>query len=1019
MILEQVRDESSSEFVVYIPQSSCIQVQTHNYYHLCNFFGIGSFESFLIFSNFSPSTRFLFSKHPIMSIIDKLLDLDGETDYQESPLMRIKSKISTKETIDIMALSLLELETIIMETDILSHSGSQVDFLVSVLKRCFMLPKLPEKLIIDLIYRIPLQSFLETMISCIPSIDIFHLSDILEANLCDPQVQQSISVLKRIAELGIPLNPLKSILAQTISLRKYDIATDFCLCFRHFFDTTKIIRDECLKLLRQSKGIADILDICPDVKKEVVSSLPPRFKDSLSLLDKNIRDYIPSNWMAASDIPSLIKNNIKETRSIVSFLSSFPKINCDQIFISEIEAISLRLELSIPQKIRQMYLVVKDFFIVARTPEILIREAIKQYFQYINRINVYSDKHEYAALIQLNGIMISITKIKILANKVPNLHNFIEESLLYVRALYSFVSCWFYTHYKVSYSFLNFSQKETIDVLLRICYDYDFPNVAQIISSAWMLRTSQIREKYSTKCFRLGFFETGLSYAENRRRKTSMQSAIESTQAAHLMESIFSLETIYDTYFIASLSSLEPPMIIDSFLSEFLETEGQKLFINPDSPVHQKRVITKNSNTSSNSSLLGSTSANRSRVTFMPFLSQSDNHHNSLKEIHMPKIEALPDSIHGPQFYRRIKSIVKNNQSKVVNEIHLKMLRHYLKSHSNLSDQMIYFVVTSQFSRAFKYLRRINSVQQRWNVFLFSICQTAFSYQLFPLLKKKIIENDKSLQFFGSYLEKLLQFAIKQEMPSMQYEIETFLGRTDEATLTAIKLFTHSHSTKQSIKFLTMAQKSLQIEIQSRKNQTKSSPTVLSQEEVTRLAKDIALQQIFCRFCDDSGANCVSYLNLFEGISALSSMVVYLFVHGQIELAFEIIKHRKLSLVKISLQIIDVIVNEEPNTIIGFIDILSNSCSPVVFELMLTTMLMRLCFVIGNQNMAFWLISKCVKDHDFKCRLMIQFLKIDEAFNIAKSQKLNHLLPLIGHLAQKQNRVVIVDEINKLLRISK
>jgi hypothetical protein len=313
-------------------------------------------------------------------------------------------------------------------------------------------------------------------------------------------------------------------------------------------------------------------------------------------------------------------------------------------------------------------------------------------------------------------------------------------------------------------------------------------------------------------------------------------------------------------------------------------------------------------------------------------------------------------------------------------------------------------------------MKKAPSVQQKWSIFIGAIFPSAVSYSLLPRMKQFVLDDDNEMKFYGSYLEKLLQVAIKNEMNNLRFEMQTFLHRNDEAAVTAIQLFLDSPTPYGGLRHLTVAQQALQTEIQHRTMHVKKTPEFLTIQQINKMSRDIVLQQLFIRFCIDEKVSIGLEYNLFTSKRHAILMIVLLFRCYQYTFGIELMNHSRVAPQEVAARIIDILVNEDEEKIIDFINGLSQYVDQKIFETMVTSMLMRLSFVLYNPELVNSITVKCVKTPDYKCRLFIQFNQLEEAFSVAKSSGLTHMLPLIGNLAQKANNSLIANEATKLLQ---
>lgn len=295
-------------------------------------------------------------------------------------------------------------------------------------------------------------------------------------------------------------------------------------------------------------------------------------------------------------------------------------------------------------------------------------------------------------------------------------------------------------------------------------------------------------------------------------------------------------------------------------------------------------------------------------------------------------------------------------------------------------------------------------MQERFNLFLENIFVVSISYSNFSKMKVKLLEFDPKLQFFGSLVEKLLQFAMNNTMPHLKFELEMFLGRTDSAVLTSIMLYNKS----KSISDLENALKAVKKELSSRRENTKTAPNSLDLIVIESYAKIIPLQIKFMKFIQttnnkNSEFNDLEYnrsLSLFNGKKMAISIVIVLFRQFNFSLALDVIYTCELNLLQIADALCDVIYNERNRSIMKLVRSLEDSFPDEIFMKIINRILIRLFYVIDDgKEMALRLIENALNNEEFRTKLFIQFGEFEKAFENAKKWKLLNLMPLIAHEA--------------------
>lgn len=855
--------------------------------------------------------------------------------------------------------------------------------------------------LIDLSYRVSPNKFEEIVTKHLPSLDLRELSFNLNLSGCDFEFIDKISILAEIQKLGISPFPLNNSFSYIVANHQFKLAKRVLEYYLFDINVVSILRKEVLVVMKQNQVPNEILNICPSKRKEIIDSLPLRFITIFEQEDSNNSNIIPKEWKPSLDPITLLKKNMNDVPNVVKYLSTQISIDFDIEFISIMKTAALNKDCPTSETIIAIHNVLHDFNSVFRNHEKVFQSFCKIMVSFVDRMNIIDGSSELNAYRHLILIRNALTECKSLIQfyHLPSGYfSSFNETYKTILCITDFVRHSLNSRYNIQYSFSNFHFKTFAEKINAFCYDYDLPELASKIAAAWHIKDNKQREKYSIKCFSLGKFETGLYYAPNRRRTTSITSAQQSEEFSSKMISIFSRVFFYEPEMIMNL---ETTLQIRPFLREFTNTLN---FGNPNinkvnkSQQKKKTIKMYKSNTLNMISLDSKPRVHFDNLNYKPKFVPS-----ALKEC----------DLNSPHFYSRIVTISQGRITSCPEPIHSKMLRHFLRTNSKIGDQVKYFVSCGNFKKAFKYMMMQTTAQAKWNIFFDYIIIPAYSYNYTSRMKYRIKTDDPELKQFGSYFEKLLQFALKYKMPHLQLDIELILERTETAAKTAYKLALSSSTLKESLTFLECSKKALDLEL-SGKHTIKKPPNEFNPDELKVLKVRVCLLLQFCQYCVQNNFNELS-ITLFHSKESIETTVVFLLKQHQFNMAYDIYTNYNLSIHPIANKLTDLLFNEDDQTIISFIEKIMEFSNLKFSESLISLILMRLFYVHQNQDFANYIISHAIKDPDFKCRLLVQFMNIEDAFQIAKTQHITHLLPLIGNIAQSKNLAVIVNDVTRIL----
>ena len=871
-----------------------------------------------------------------------------------------------------------------------------------------------DDVIIDLSYRLKndqIQAAFDEFARTCDAEKLKWLCNLLPACGCSEETRERILVLETIASKGMQSFPLKTCFDKLITENDVVLARRFLESFLYDFDARSVIRRHVLDTLKaHNPEFQVLLNLCPALKVEVVESLPPNYRAILERTEASDRSG-PDN---SFDPVEWLREHIADKDVVLSFLTTNREVNCDSEF-SRMMSEYLSSTESLFSKVAKVYSLIRTFGVVFRCPEKLLYPVSKQLFKFLDEIKVVDASSEQYAETTTCWIRNVIREIKILYDKrrvQSRVATSLSETCMCIMCLADFIHCAFCARGGVCYSFHNFLSKESGETLCEICYRYDEITLATNIAKAWRIRDYPMREGYAILCFSLGHYDEGIRYSPNRRGTTSRLSSEQSVRFSARVIDLFSYPFLYESEVIAALQQgYDVEMFMDEFLGLNSTPRMPRRRITPSQSMVSRSVELRELVERDERAQDEKEKKERrgSRVSFAP-----DYQVHIKKFVASPSILVVPTT---PHFFRRIEAIAKGQMTSCPSPKNTKMLRHFLKTTSKVSDQVGYFVSGGNFEKAFKYLKMQPTEQARWTLFFETIFVKAYAFNNCGRLKYRIKEVDPTLEeFFGRFLEKLLSYSMKQHMPHLQLELELVLERMEIAAVTAIGIATSPETSIRSmINFLKVAYRALEFE-QKGKGTVKRLPNKMTPRQIESLKYEIDLQRRFCEFCVKTLKLTYCDLHLFGVQKDMKeSMVVCLYKNLEFELATDIQEFYRLSALLIGQKLSDIWVNETEAKIQSFFAGLDRSVSVHVFQQLVSSMLTRFVFVFDCHNLAISLIQHAIRDPDFKCRLLIQFFCLEDAFRIAKKNKLMNHLPLIGHWAQYLNLTPLANDINNML----
>lgn len=861
--------------------------------------------------------------------------------------------------------------------------------------------------VIDISYRLTQKELQKSVDDFAKTCDAKKLSWLREVLLftgCSDEMCERIAVLDKIAKKGLSPFPLKTCFDQLVTTRDIGLAQELFGSFRYDFDAKSIIRRHVLELLKSHSNVDVLLDICPGMRSEIIESLPTTYKTMIRKTEDECKrcpdvSFDPVQWL---------RDHLGNKDVVVSFLTTNLDVDCD-IEFSRMMTEYLSSTDPLSSKAAKVHSLIRTFGCVFRSPEKLLYPICKQLFAFLEDIKVVDASSEQYATSETCWIRNVIREVKILYEQArikSQIARSLSETCTCIICLADFTRCDFCARSGIRYSFRNFISKEAGETLCDICYKHDEISLAFNIAKAWRIRDFTLREKYALLCFSMGNYDEGIHHAPNRRGTTSRISSEQSAGFSSKVIDLFSHPFIYESEVIAAAQqSLDVDIFMPEFMGIHQSFDEPGTGITPSRSVLSSRLSEEREKEASRQLKPGSPR----RVSFAP-----DFQIHVKKYVSTATVLLVPNT---PHFYKRIEAIANGKLTCCPSLESTKMLRHFLKTTSKVSDQVSYFVASGNFEKAFKYLRKQPTEQARWTLFFETIFVQAYAYNQATRFKYRMKEVDPTLeQFFGRLLEKLLSYVMREKMMNVQLELELVLERMETAAMTAIKLAgTPDTGIRRMSKYLKMAHDALSFELKGQ-HKVKTRPKLFTERQIKSLMYEIELQRRFCEFCANTLKLQYCDLYVFGGQQETKeSMVVCLFKALEFDLAVSIQEFYGLSCASIGKKLGDIWINESELQIKAFLEGLEAAVEPHTFQQLSFSMLTRFFSVFDSCDLTLSIIQTSIHDPDFKCRLLIQFLRLEDAFRIAKANRLTQLLPLIGRWARQLNMTPLTSEINSLL----
>ena len=452
------------------------------------------------------------------------------------------------------------------------------------------------KTLSDLSFRVNSDYFEEAIMKNISFLNLEDVRKLSNQSNCSDTFESAISVLVKISGVHRPVFPLENSLKFLLSTGTFPLATDLCKYFRFQMNTSKVIRDFVLSLLNKDKFVSAALNVCPAIRHEIIESLPSRFQSKVIVDSNNFYDSIPKHWKIFKDPKSTFIRNLNNEEEAYAIFSKFAFLDIDNELLNVFQ----------PQKASSIFETI-HFYSVSiqklikffRNQSRPLHVICNQLINFLSQISVRSKQvndnisttinfnvkiveneatfakciHKiYITLSEINQLIHQLrAKAKKPSHFSVKLFDELPKYISYARTLNSFIHCFLNTKYGIEYDFSNFESEEKATSFATLCFDYDMPIVGLDFIKTWKLKISE--EYYALKLFKLGKFEEGLEYCDDRRNKNSLHTM--STVSTFV--GICTLSQMFDLTSIESIVSKIDEGIISNIGNEI---DLHSIFVN-------------------------------------------------------------------------------------------------------------------------------------------------------------------------------------------------------------------------------------------------------------------------------------------------------------------------------------------------------------------------------------------------------------------------------------------------------
>jgi hypothetical protein len=450
---------------------------------------------------------------------------DGEMPAREgSDPMMTAAYIAQKYTPE------ASIEPVLDELDRLRSEGALQDFCVAAIKSLLGNSPLDVTSIIDLAFRIPEIVFVDIVDSLIPQLDIDALCQI--CSVVNFHLFEKIAVLRDIRHLGINPFPLNKAFQLLLERDEFDIASRFCKFFRSSFNAVADLRERALQCAHTSQSIGPVLNISPQLRTEVLQSLPAWCGIQAR---EHFFDAIPLTWQRCQTELVTLWRNISDVPTVLSLLEQFPNISMDDEVLSHI-ASSVKRPAVVVTELKRLLPCVRSRSQVLLNCCRLLISGLGEFPQ----LDRSTEARALQFLVSLDAALRECCELQKSSRFTGQFFESMPSISAQVSCLMRFAGESLGAKYNVCVPLGQFSSAICGEEMLRICYQYDYCEIAAAIRGAWKMQNAgALADEYSLDLFSMGIDN---SFSEDRRQKYSERTR--SIVARYL--NVFTHSSFYD-----------------------------------------------------------------------------------------------------------------------------------------------------------------------------------------------------------------------------------------------------------------------------------------------------------------------------------------------------------------------------------------------------------------------------------------------------------------------------------------
>ena len=323
-----------------------------------------------------------------------------------------------------------------------------------------------------------------------------------------------------------------------------------------------------------------------------------------------------------------------------------------------------------------------------------------------------------------------------------------------------------------------------------------------------------------------------------------------------------------------------------------------------------------------------------------------------------------------------------------------------------------------QFELAFKILMSTKNSNEKLDLFIHSFYFSVLFNNIVTPFNKFLDQADPNLDLTSNLWEGIIKFFTEKSMPYGLFQVYSIRNQLEDAALIGMKNFKKCESFDTQISLLGQVIYCLDRSLKWRENPHSCSPPFIksnsSLDNLLHCREISELQLQICSLCIQQGTPFSHDFDIISSHKSAINVAAIFYINREDFMLKQVMKLTDISIHSISTKVCEYLSKEPLPRIMEFWKNMNNHKELLGNDLSYN--LLKALSLSSNRQFISPIIISCFhSQEELKCKLLLEYDFLPEAFSIAKSLKLTDLYPLIAHRASVLGQKAIFDNCSQSL----